>query len=323
MKPNKFKYLLSIALFLICLSSYSQVDEKKNSEAKDVKDVKTEKTSKEDTSKEKPCVSVDPKKPLIKKDLDHLTKEIESLKADVTLLKTTLDGLPQIINTQYTKLDELQNSQNDLTKRNTELEEQKKTAESSLNVEKGFTKKAEEERNKLESDKNDYYVSLNSMVLDFVKNSKNPDNLTVENLKKQLSKSGMYLPTGKILSRFSEMANNLNTATNLLTKAIITDIEFSNAKKILNDIITNTEFIGLQESAADLKLNYDRFVELASKLEATILEDKDINDIEYRSKVFPEDFRPYIFALNPYPFLVSKYKEALKNPNCKLNIPLK
>ena len=161
------------------------------------------------------------------------------------------------------------------------------------------------------------------MVLDFVKNSKNPDNLTVENLKKQLSKSGMYLPTGKILSRFSEMANNLNTATNLLTKAIITDIEFSNAKKILNDIITNTEFIGLQESAADLKLNYDRFVELASKLEATILEDKDINDIEYRSKVFPEDFRPYIFALNPYPFLVSKYKEALKNPNCKLNIPLK
>lgn len=323
MAPNKLKYLLSTALFLICLSSFSQVDEKKNSEAKDVKDVKTEKNSKEDSSKEKPCVSDDPKKPIVKKDLEPLTKEIESLKAEITILKSTLDGLPQIINTQYTKLDELQNSQNELTKRNTELEEQKKSAESSLISEKSNTKKAEDERNKLESDKNDYYESLNTLVLDFVKNCKNPDNSTVENLKKQLSKSGMYLPTGKTLSRFSEMANNLNTATNLLTKAVITDIEFSNAKKIINDIITNTEFIGLQVSATDLKLNYDRFVELAIKLEATILEDKDINDIEYRSKVFPEDFRPYIFALNPYPFLVSKYKEALKNPNCKLGITLK
>lgn len=323
MAPNKLKYLLSTALFLICLSSYSQIDEKKNGDAKDVKDVKTEKNSKEDSSKDKPCVSDDQKKTLVKKDLEPLTKEIESLKAEITTLKSTLDGLPQIINTQYTKLDELQNSQNELTKRNIELEEQKKSAESSLNIEKDFTKKAEEERNKLESDKNAYYESLNTMVLDFVKNCKNPDNLTLENLKKQLSKSGMYLPTGKTLIRFSEMANNLYTATNLLTKAIITDIEFSNANKIINDIITNTEFIGLQEAAKDLKLNYDRFIDLAAKLEATILEDKDINDLEYRSKVFPEDFRPYIVALKPYPFLVSKYKEALKNPNCKLGIPLK
>jgi DNA repair exonuclease SbcCD ATPase subunit len=323
MTPIKLKTILSVALFLICLSSYSQIDEKKNSDAKDVKDVKTEKNSKEDSSKEKPCVSDDPKKPIVKKDLEPLTKEIESLKAEITILKSTLDGLPQIINTQYTKLDELQNSQNELTKRNAELEEQKKSAESSLNVEKGFTKKAEEERNKLESDKNDYYESLNTMVLDFVKNCKNPDILTIENLKKQLSKSGMFLPTGKTLSRFSEMANNLNSAANLLTKSVITDAEFLNTKKILNDIIMNTEFIGLQESAVALKLNYDRFVELATKLETTILEDKDINDLEYRSKVFPEDFRPYIFALNPYPFLVSKYKEALKNPNCKLGITLK
>ncbi len=323
MKRSILRHIISTSFFLICLTTFSQVEEKKNIDTNEGKDAKTEKNSKEDISTEKPCISDEPKKPLVKKDLDPLKKELESIKSEITLLRTELEGIPLKINSQYTKLDDLQNSLDSITKKYAELEEQKNSANSLYLSEKSRAEKTEEEKNKLTFDKNDYYESLNTMVLDFVKNCKNPDNSTVENLKKQLIKSGQYPLTVKTLSRYSEMANNLNIATNLLTKTTITDIEFTNARKILENVILNTEFIGLQESATNLKLNYDRFLELAIKLEATISEDKDINDLEYRSKVFPEDFKPYIFALDPYPFLVTKYKEALKNPNCKLNITLK
>lgn len=79
----------------------------------------------------------------------------------------------------------------------------------------------------------------------------------------------------------------------------------------------------MKESATAIKADYDRFIDLAIKLKNVIIEDKGITNKEYRSKVFPEDFRPYIFALKPYPFLVSKYNDALTNPNCEIDLELK
>jgi len=314
MSKNNIKITLSIAFLFIGLNAFSQGKFKKSSKSSAGRDT-TITGGLPDKDKTSNCD--DTKKPLKKNDLDDLNDRFKSLQDAINNLQIKVEGIPKEIDAKYTLTKGLEDK----------AVKSKKTIDSLIvvksDLQNQFNAKNEELKNKeiklQDSEKKikQYEPAFDQLVNDYILNCNSPDNSTIELMKNQLkSFDKKYQPTIDNLEEFKKQSNNLKSATLLLTNPTISKIEFSNAKTNLTNLVSNTKYLGLQEAAKAVKIDYDRFEDLATKLEKTIAEDKTITNQEYRSKVFPEDFRPFIFALNPYPFLVSKYKEALTNPNC-------
>jgi chromosome segregation ATPase len=314
MSKNNIKITLSIAFLFIGLNAFSQGKFKKSSKTSAATDT-TITGGLPDKDKASNCD--DSKKSLKKNDLDYLNDRFKSLQDAINNLQIKVEGIPKEIDAKYTLTKGLEDK----------AVKSKKTIDSLIvvksDLQNQFNAKNEELKTKdtklQDSEKKikQYEPAFDQLVNDYILNCNSPDNSTIELMKNQLkSFDKKYQPTIDNLEEFKKQSNNLKSATLLLTNPTISKIEFSNAKTNLTNLVSNSKYLGLQEAAKTVKIDYDRFEDLATKLEKTIAEDKTITNQEYRSKVFPEDFRPYIFALNPYPFLVSKYKEALTNPNC-------
>jgi chromosome segregation ATPase len=314
MSKNNIKITLSIAFLFIGLNAFSQGKFKKSSKTSAATDT-TITGGLPDKDKASNCD--DSKKSLKKNDLDDLNDRFKSLQDAINNLQIKVEGIPLEIDAKYTLTKGLEDK----------AVKSKKTIDSLIvvksDLQNQFNAKNEELKTKdtklQDSEKKikQYEPAFDQLVNDYILNCNSPDNSTIELMKNQLkSFDKKYQPTIDNLEEFKKQSNNLKSATLLLTNPTISKIEFSNAKTNLTNLVSNSKYLGLQEAAKTVKIDYDRFEDLATKLEKTIAEDKTITNQEYRSKVFPEDFRPYIFALNPYPFLVSKYKEALTNPNC-------
>jgi hypothetical protein len=305
----------------LSLSAFAQPEVSKTNEKNDSK-TETENPKPKD-SKEKSCNQEEPKKPLIKKDLEPLTEELEALKLELISLKKTIQALPAAIDSQYTKVKELESANKKYLETNETLTKEKGTLTGSLNKEKQKTLDVELEKDNLSKTLNENYEAYDKMANDFVIHSKSPNNTTIDLMKNQLAKSGAFLGTRTKLDEFKKQSNALQAAIILIKSEDISKEEFQKAQNTLANLISNTEFLGLQESAITVKTDYDRFIELGLELEEVIKADEVFTNPKYREDKVYEDFEKHIAAIKPYPFLVSKYKEALKDPKCSIGFPLK
>jgi hypothetical protein len=321
-KPLNAKLFLSIALLFFSLCAFAQPEVKPEEKPKNESKTETDNTKIKE-SKEKPCNPEDPKKPMIKKDLEPLTKEVALLKSELNDLKATLKGLPAVIDSQYTKVKEMEILYKGTLESNASLKKENETQSRLLAEEKQKAINAETAKNQLSKTEKDNYEAYDKMVNDYILHCKSPNNSTLDLMKAQLTKSGAYLNTISKIDEFKKQSNALQAAIKLLQTDVITDTEFSKARTTLANLNTNTEFLGLQETSKALKAEYERFIELGLNLEELIKSTEKITLPKFRPDKVYGDFKEYIYAIKPYPFLEKKFNEAQNNPNCTLGITLK
>ena len=313
----KTKHILLISFAFISFTTFSQ--DKPNEKKGGTKDTTI---TKDISGKDKTCSSDDPKRPLTKKDLSDLTKTVETLTINFNTLKSAVDSLPEVINSQYTRLKELETLYQASVNKNTNLTNDLTSKNNQLKEEKDKTKQSQDANNLSLSAAKENEKAYNNMVNDFMMSCKNPSISTIDLMKKQIDKSSEFKSTSDKLIKFKEDASALQKASELLRKNNITKGEFSEAKKIIGKLSESSEFLGLKESAIVIKIDYDHFTDLAIKLGDVITKQANIKG-DYRTRSIPLAFKDYIYALKPYPFLEKKYSEAITTHECILDLPLK
>jgi chromosome segregation ATPase len=320
MNNTHAKLFLTITFLFIGWSAFSQ--EKTDSNNHVVKDTTSTKTP---LAKEKSVNSDDQKKPLNKKDLNELTKQLEKLTTEFNNLKSGVEEIPARVNSQYTKLKELQDSLVESSKLIKNLKAEKNELTNQLNEEKKQRSSEKTEKSNLIAKADQYDKAYDIMVNDYILNSVGSNNSTIEMMKKQLHSTGAFMSTISKLEEFKKESIELEKAVKLIRSTNISKDDFVNAQACINKLIVSTNYLGLQKLAKELKADYDLFLDLAIQLNKTIADNKTIGEgkPEFHAKVFKEDFKAYAYALKPYPYLESKYNDALTNPKCDIEILLK
>ena len=205
------------------------------------------------------------------------------------------------------------------------LNKEKDNLTNQLKDEKDRTSKEMNEKSNLITKVEQYDKAYDRMVNDYILNTESPSISTIEIMKKQLQSTGAFMNTLSKLEEFKNESENLEKAKKLLSSVNISKNDFATAQDCINKLITNTNFLGLQKMAKKLKLEYELFIDLAIQLDNTITDNKKIGEgkPEFHAKVVREAFSAYTYALKTYPYLENKYKDALTNPNCSLEILLK
>ena len=322
------KLLISITLLFLGLTAFSQnVEEKDKKDKTEINNEKgKEKEGKENSSKEKPCNPEDPKRPLTKKDLGDLAEQFKLLQEEVKNLKSGVDGIPMEVNNQYTKLKVLEDSlvssaesYKKLEAANKKLVEDKKQIVIELAKANDQTNLEKNQKNQVIAAAEAKDKAYDQMVNDYILHCQSPDNSTIDLMKSQLKNE----ETKTKLNEFKKQASALEFAKKLLRNENISKDEFTKAQLTLTSLTANSTFLGLQESAIAVKLDYDRFLELCTKFEEVMQENVKYTNPKFRGDEVYKSSEKYLLAIQPYLFLVKKFEVAQTDPNCMLGIPLK